>query len=71
MTYNCPHIFTARNMTSQLHCFVGGLSKKKQTYTTLAKTENCFANTFIFDVKSLVEEEMYWPKNTGYLSMKE
>ena len=22
------------NMTSRLHCFVGGLSKKKQTYTT-------------------------------------
>ena len=25
----CPHILTARNMTSRLHCFVGGLSLKK------------------------------------------
>ena len=26
---SCPHIFTARIMTSRLHCFVGGLSLKK------------------------------------------
>ena len=31
---SCPQIVTARIMTSQLPCFVGGLSKKKQTLTT-------------------------------------
>ena len=31
---SCPQIVTARILTSQLHCLVGGLSKKKQTLTT-------------------------------------
>ena len=30
----CPQIITAHIMTSQLPCFVGELSKKKQTLTT-------------------------------------
>ena len=33
---SCPQIVTARNMTSRVHYFVGGLSKKKQTLTTSA-----------------------------------
>ena len=54
---SCPQIATACIMTSQLPCFVGELSKKKQTLTTVGLNQNFYSSvncsTFHFALISL------------------
>ena len=47
---SCPQIVTARIMTSRVHCFVGGLSKKKQTLTTVTISSRLWLWILLFNM---------------------